>query len=45
MFRYRVRGNRLDLVGEVVAIPRVRQVLTSSLPGHAVIPVMHIETL
>jgi hypothetical protein len=45
MFRYRVRGNRLDLVGEVVAIPRFRQVLTSSLPGHEVVPVIHVEAL
>lgn len=45
MFRSRVRGNRLDLVGEVIGIPRFRQVLTSSLPGHAVIPVIHVETL
>lgn len=45
MFRYRVRGNRLDLVGEVVGMPRFRQVLTSSVSRHAVIPVMHVETL
>lgn len=45
MLWVRVRGNRLDLVGEVVGFSRTRPLLTSLCPGHATVPILGVEAL
>jgi hypothetical protein len=41
----RVRGNRLDLVGELVGLSRSRHLLTSLLAQHLTVPILGVETL
>jgi hypothetical protein len=45
MLQVRVRGNHLDLVGELVGLSRRRPLLTSLLPQHTTVPILGVEVL